>query len=374
MGLICEVSPDTGAEIHSFTTPGKAPSPGLAFNGVEVFYTDAVLTVIKVYRPDGTFLRDLPHPGDQPIDGLGASEDALFALVWGRVFVLSPVDGAVQGTLDVELGRSALTYAGARGTLFVRIGDERQVAEVSLTGTVLNTISIPENVTGLAFSSASGVLFAIAGGHLWGLDPDSGAVLPAYPIQLVDASGRWVEKSGALAADEVDPAGERCGNCLDDDGDGLVDFEDPACCPVPADLRLLGGRLQTAKGTTSDWKVRFQMASFGPPGADPIAQDVVLQMRSAAGGLFCATLDPAGWRKRRRTSYVFRGRSGRAHGIAKATIRVRANGELRVAASSPRMTLPGWAPPDAQLTMRIAGRCATTGVQLRPKGKGFAYP
>jgi hypothetical protein len=38
------------------------------------------------------------------------------------------------------------------------------------------------------------------------------------------------------------------------------------------------------------------------------------------------------------------------------------------------MTLPGWAPPDAQLTMRIAGRCATTGVQLRRKGKGFAYP
>ena len=72
-------------------------------------------------------------------------------------FVLSPVDGAVQGTLDVQLGQNALTYACARGTLFVRIGDERQVAEVSLTGTVLNTISIPDNVTGLGFSSARGV-------------------------------------------------------------------------------------------------------------------------------------------------------------------------------------------------------------------------
>src|SRR5262249_52290823 len=27
---------------------------------------------------------------------------------------------------------------------------------------------------------------------------------------------------------------ERCGNCVDDDGNGLIDFEDPACCSGPA--------------------------------------------------------------------------------------------------------------------------------------------
>jgi hypothetical protein len=35
---------------------------------------------------------------------------------------------------------------------------------------------------------------------------------------------------GFTATTTTLPAGETCGNCLDDDGDGLVDFDDPQCC------------------------------------------------------------------------------------------------------------------------------------------------
>jgi hypothetical protein len=31
----------------------------------------------------------------------------------------------------------------------------------------------------------------------------------------------------------LQPSSEQCGNCLDDDGDGLTDFEDADCCETP---------------------------------------------------------------------------------------------------------------------------------------------
>ena len=373
--MVCEIDPTTGAEISSFMTTGEAHSPGLAFDGVDLFYTDETQSVVEVYRPDGTHVRDIPRPpGDQPMEGLGTSGTSLFILTNQTIVAVNPADGAVQTTLDVRLSKAALTYAGSRRTLFVRVGDEKHVSELTLAGTVLNTIPVPENFGGLAFSSARGTLYGIVGGRLFGLDPDTGALLPGYPAQLLDPLGNPVLKTGALAADEVDAQGEICGNCLDDDGDGLVDFDDPACCPAPGALRLVNGRLQAEKSGTG-FRMRLQLASAGFSGADPVTLPVALQMRDAAGALACATIDPTRWRKRPHGVFAFRDKSGLvAHGITKATVRVRPNGEVRLAASSPRMTLAGWSGPGVGLTMRVAGRCATTGVELRRRGKGFAFP
>ena len=53
-----------------------------------------------------------------------------------------------------------------------------------------------------------------------------------------------------------------CGNCLDDDGDGLTDFEDPNCCSEsgPA-LSLQRGLMKPAKAMSQlllkeRWPVR----------------------------------------------------------------------------------------------------------------------
>jgi hypothetical protein len=39
MAMVCEVDPTTGVELSSFSVP-KGDNPGLAFNGVELFFTN----------------------------------------------------------------------------------------------------------------------------------------------------------------------------------------------------------------------------------------------------------------------------------------------------------------------------------------------
>src|SRR5882724_1747710 len=185
-GMICEIDPTTGSEIFSFYTVGTGIHPGLAFNNTELFYTDETLGVVKVYLPDGTFLRDITKPGVGPTAGagLGVSATSLFGVGVGdeTITAVSPLDGSFQSSVFVSQSKEALTFAGSRGTMFVRVGNSAQIAEVLPNGSVVNTITVPVNVTGLAFSSALNRLFAVVTGLLYGFDPDTGAVLPGYPV------------------------------------------------------------------------------------------------------------------------------------------------------------------------------------------------
>jgi len=109
---------------------------------------------------------------------------------------------------------------------------------------------------------------------------------------------------------------EICGNCIDDDGDGLVDYEDADCCSQggalviermtlePAGLKLRGNRLAM--------KARY--ATSVPPLFDPLAQDTTLQMSDAHGPLFCQTIARAQWKRPHRRRYRFEDRRGRFAG------------------------------------------------------------
>jgi hypothetical protein len=109
----------------------------------------------------------------------------------------------------------------------------------------------------------------------------------------------------------VPPGGEICGNCIDDDGDGLVDFEDPDCCAAQEgqlfqmDLRNARLRPRRATGRTL-LRVKGALARSGLAGRiDPLAQQVGIQIRSAdQGELLCATI-PAGKFLKRKKGYVF---------------------------------------------------------------------
>jgi hypothetical protein len=202
MAMICEIDPITGVELSSFMTPGPAIFPGMAFNGTEIFYTDENLSVIKVYLPDGTLVRDLPKVGYAG-DGLGVSAMSLFAVHQGVVTVVNPLDGAFQLSYGVDFATQALTHAGSRGTLFVRVGDVGNIAEIQPDGTLVNIIAGPTALTGLCFSSSLNRLFGVRSGLLYALDPDTGALLPGYPVEITDPQGQGVPKTGACAADEV---------------------------------------------------------------------------------------------------------------------------------------------------------------------------
>jgi hypothetical protein len=96
------------------------------------------------------------------------------------------------------------------------------------------------------------------------------------------------------------PPPEVCGNCLDDDGNGLVDLEETACCggtgPLP--MKLDKGRLQRA-GDASGVRLRLK-AHLGRLALEP-GLDAFLQVHDVAGGAtFCARVPAAEFEQIRR--------------------------------------------------------------------------
>jgi len=90
------------------------------------------------------------------------------------------------------------------------------------------------------------------------------------------------------------PAGtEVCGNCIDDDGDGLTDFEDPACCAGgETTMSLRHAKLTPRQSGT------FMMldATIPPPVPDDLGTaDVFVELRTPADRtpLLCARIPAA---------------------------------------------------------------------------------
>ena len=77
--------------------------------------------------------------------------------------------------------------------------------------------------------------------------------------------------------------GEVCGNCADDDDDGLVDIEDPDCCPSLGTLDMR--RVRTA----SD---RLTLRALLPQGLDPRGHELRLVVSRQTGPLVCREVAP----------------------------------------------------------------------------------
>ena len=184
----------------------------MAFDGTEIFYSDETLAYVQVYSPTGTLVRTLPKPaGNEPGTGLGVSTTTLFLV--GLDSTITPVNKAtgVAGASFVIPGAShGLTFAGSRDSIFVTVNDSTTIKELSTAGAVLNTITVPAVFRGLGFSSSAKVLFGTRAGLLYAVDPDTGAGLAGYPVDIKNMSLQRPNKTGALAADE--PVLESCGD------------------------------------------------------------------------------------------------------------------------------------------------------------------
>jgi hypothetical protein len=83
---------------------------------------------------------------------------------------------------------------------------------------------------------------------------------------------------------------EICGNCIDDDGDGLTDFEDPDCCPAQQTftMSVTQGRLRP-RGSRTKFLLHSLLARSGMEGVNPLKQDVFIQVRQPNGPeILCA--------------------------------------------------------------------------------------
>src|SRR2546422_9853953 len=85
---------------------------------------------------------------------------------------------------------------------------------------------------------------------------------------------------------------EICANCIDDDSNGLTDFEDPACCAGVQSFALTVRRGQLRpRGATSRLRLKTTLAETGLATVNPLQQDVFLQIRPAGGTeVLCAKI------------------------------------------------------------------------------------
>jgi hypothetical protein len=275
--------------------------------------------------------------------------------------------------------------------MFVRLG-AHTVGEFSLRTQALRPMAVPADFDGLAYSSSLGSLFGVTHeGLLYAMDPDTGAVLPGYPISMA-AYGQPVAKTGALAADEavdercndgdactVDCCGgpvaacshavipgcvpEDCGNCLDDDLDGRTDLEDADCCPHGVRMRAIRSRLSVRNRARHNGRLRLRSA-FTMGEFNPLADDLQVHVRGGTQ-LLCAIVPHGQWRRRPSRRFVFRGNGLDTSGLTKVVIRARPNGEIRFRMAGTSMDMTRYTKPELGVTVGIGARCSTGTLQMR---------
>lgn len=165
------------------------------------------------------------------------------------------------------------------------------------------------------------------------------------------------------------PAGpEVCGNCVDDDRNGFVDFADPACCAGGTSAMTLR-RARVVRRGPIRWSVRIDAVIASATGIDPLVQDVFVALRPAHGApLFCAWL-PADRFDASGRAVLFHDRRhtvAGAVGVDRLRAVVRPDGGLAIHIEGNRMA---FAPPGEHLMRLTLGfRFPATGEQTNHCG------
>src|SRR5262249_15973038 len=175
------------------------------------------------------------------------------------------------------------------------------------------------------------------------------------------------DNSATVATPGTTP--EVCDNCRDDDGNGLVDAEDPVCC-TPQTLAVTSARYRPRKATL---RVRATLPAAGFAGLDPRHQDVQLQIRSEAGELVCCTIGTAHWQKLfRRMFGFFDQRMTLCPPIKGISLALPTNSQPQATIVAGRVAPSSALLSPLEVTLGAAQQCATGSLTLRPKGKGGA--
>jgi hypothetical protein len=134
---------------------------------------------------------------------------------------------------------------------------------------------------------------------------------------------------------------EICGNCTDDDGNGLVDFEDPVCCgdAPPQAFTLKKVKLRPL-GTRTRLKLKGSVVSVTLGTFPPATKDVYLQLRPEAGGeALCAHI-PAAKLIGKKKTLKFKDKTGTVTSAQGLKARIRKDGSIRVATKGEQVDFP----------------------------------
>jgi hypothetical protein len=162
---------------------------------------------------------------------------------------------------------------------------------------------------------------------------------------------------------------EICGDCIDNDGNGLADFEDAACCGQTFQMQLKRGRI-SPKGAVSRLNLKSTLAHSGLT-ITPMKDDVYLQIRSAGASsdILCARIPAAKLMKKHKVIKYWAGKSpaASAQGIGDMKFKVRKDGSVKFKTFSKRVKLANARPGALQITVGFqnaaksgASRCSST--------------
>jgi hypothetical protein len=177
---------------------------------------------------------------------------------------------------------------------------------------------------------------------------------------------------------------ELCGDCVDNDANGLTDFEDPTCCTSPFTMSLKRARL-TPKGTASKLGLNVTLARAGLTRVDPTSQGLSLQFRPAqASDILCARIRANGFTRKKNT-FKFKDPSGTmpgAQGLTKVVVKIANDGSVRLRARGKQVKVGPAQPGMVQITAGFVGpngvasanRCSRALQTFRPARKGLRAP
>ncbi|MFN8544027.1 MAG: hypothetical protein U0807_07470 [Candidatus Binatia bacterium] len=168
------------------------------------------------------------------------------------------------------------------------------------------------------------------------------------------------------------PAAESCGNCIDDDGDGLVDYEDPDCCAVRGEIQLKSGKFQRGKGGPRNGKLTLNTILGSQfVGVDPTTQPVTVQLSNETGkALYCFSAGAGKW-SRRGKGFVF---SEPLAPLIKGAMKATKKNTVTFATNGKNIDVSGFTKPSLTATVRVGDRCASATTSLKTSKTGQKFP
>jgi ELWxxDGT repeat protein len=270
-------------------------------------------------------------------------------------FELWRSDGTTEGTVMVRnLNGTRSSYpespANVDGTLFFyaddgRVGDELWAVpppSASSTTSLPATTSLPPTTSSTTTSVPPTTMPTTT------TSPDrpsttSSSSAPTTSSLVVTSSAPATTSSAVSAStttSTLPPSVEVCGNCLDDDGNGLTDLEDAACCARAGTFDLERVRIVPRRGRTG-LALHGKLGGLDPATVLAGSQDVALQLRLVGRQPFCARI-PATRVVTRERGLRFKDRRravASAGGITQLRVHVARNGVLELAAQGAATTL-----------------------------------
>ncbi len=268
---------------------------------------------------------------------------------------------------DINLTRSSYPESPANvgGVLFFnaddgRLGEELwavPAASTTTTSTVSTTTATSSTTTSLAVPQTT----------------TTSSVVPTTAPGTTSTS--TTTSPSSTTSSSTQPA-ETCGNCIDDDHDGLVDLEDPACCAATGTMQLGHARVASRRGgLVLSASLRGMDLGVLRGGT----RDVVLQLRSADGSSFCARIPGASLHARKRALHFKDPRqlTGSAGGVTRLRLAAGSNGAVSLTAGGPSAHLVSGSGP---VSLRIGfvspapgdghSACAAATVPASGRGRG----